>query len=104
MLIRVTHNDSLNSSKFKFDFCPKTRLKNNKFVLKIIKSFGYSTLINIIPVLVEYFNSSIIFLGISNELKLQLIESVRSQINLLFLKTISSGLDSKRLSLPILLL
>src|SRR6476469_1145630 len=72
----------------------------NKFVLKIIKSFCYSTLINMIPVLVEYFNSSIIFLGISNELKLQLTESVRSQINLLFLKTISSGLDSNRLSLP----
>src|SRR3978361_974509 len=52
------------------------------------------------PVLVEYFNSSIIFLGISNELKLQLIESVLSQINLLFLKTISSGLDSNKLSLP----
>ena len=52
------------------------------------------------PVVDKFFNRSIISLGISNEPWLQFIESVRSQIKLLFRKTISLEFDNKRSSFP----
>lgn len=62
--------------------------------------FAHSTFICIIPIFDGSFKELIISLGISKELKLQLMERVRSQINLLFLKTMSSSFVNNSLSSP----
>ncbi len=62
--------------------------------------FAQSTFICIMPIFDGSLKELIISLGISKELKLQLMERVRSQINLLFLKTMSSSFVNNNLLSP----